>query len=138
MDQEEITLARHDLDIRADINRLMIRYPPLSHDRDQIEIDVQDGVVTLRGYVRSRPTYEYLLNHIPAIRGVKTVDHDEFFCDEVLRLQLGRLVPYGVIVNLDYGTAILTGKRPEDISIEKLVKQIAQIRGVHRVITSLK
>jgi osmotically-inducible protein OsmY len=138
MDQEEISVVRHDLDIREDIYRLMSHYPPLNHDRHQIEVEVEDGVVKLRGYARSRPTYRYLLDHIPSIRGVRAVDADELFCDEILRLDLGRLVPYGVIVNLEYGTAILTGRLPEDYSIEKLVKQIAQVRGVHRVVTSLK
>jgi osmotically-inducible protein OsmY len=138
MGETRTTAVRPDPDIEADIHRLMITYPPLAHDRHRVDIAVQDGAVTVSGHVKALPTYHYLLNNLSTVPGVKLVNADGFYNDEALRREVGRIVPYGIVVVMEYGAVILAGKLPEEFSIEDLVKEVALIPGVHRVITSLR
>jgi osmotically-inducible protein OsmY len=38
----------------------------------------------------------------------------------------------------EYGAVILTGYLPEDASVAELVEKIAQVPGVHRVVTAFR
>lgn len=126
---------RPAVDIQENIYDLIAHYPPLQADRHHLRIDVQDGVVTLSGHVRTPNTYRYLLDHAAQVRGVSSVNHDGLFVEEVIRLEAGRRIPLGVIANVTYGTVILTGKLPSDTTAESIVEAVAQIPGVERVVT---
>lgn len=127
--------TRPDIDIEKDAQNLMRHYPPLTNDRRRVSVTSQDGVVTVSGHVKSTPTYLYLLDHVAAIHGVKEVVNGGFYIDEEIRLNLGSVVPPGVNVNVEYGAVILAGRLPEDVNIEDLVREVALIPGVNRVLT---
>mgnify|MGYP001426977479 CR=1 FL=1 len=132
----EATHQRADLDIQHDIDRLERHYPPLVNDRHQVKIEVKDGAVTASGYTKSVPTYNYLLNSIEQLDGVKSVTADDLYIDEDLRRHVGHVVPPGISVNVEYGSAILAGRLPEDVVIEDLVKQVGMVEGIHRIVTA--
>jgi osmotically-inducible protein OsmY len=127
---------RADSAIAEDIRRIIQDYPPAVNDRHRIHYSVQDGVITLSGYVRSYPTFIYLLNRIEAIRGIQGIVADEFYNDEYLRREVGQVVPSGVQVRVEYGTVALTGTLPEDADVESVVRQVGLVDGVHRVLTT--
>lgn len=137
-DSQIVPITRSDLDIRADILSLMRGYPPLAHDRHQVKVMVENGDVTLTGYVKSLPTYRYLLDNVVRVAGVQSVNNDEFYNDETIRLQITRNIPCCVQVHSEYGVCVLTGELPEGITVEELVERAADTRGVQRVVTSFK
>lgn len=132
----EAKSIRPDIDIEEEIHDLMMTYPPLAHDRHRLHIDVQNGGVIVKGYLKALPTLEYLLNRIEQVEGVKSIESSQLYNDETIRLQVGRVIPPGVFANLEYGAVILSGKLPEGITTEALVRNVGHVAGVHRVITS--
>lgn len=129
---------RPDLDIEGDIHDLIATYPPLTHDRHQFHVTVTDGNVTVAGAIKSRVTYSYLLERLPQIAGVRSVNHSMLFYDDDIRLNLGRLIPLGVFVNMEYGVVKLSGTLPAGMNLEALVQEISHIGGVQRVVAALK
>jgi osmotically-inducible protein OsmY len=124
-------------DIYAEIHHLMNLYPPLVNDRHRVTVDVtDDGEVTVKGYVKAAPTADYLLNGITTVESVTAINADELYVDEIIRRDVGKVVPTGVQVRVEYGAAILTGDAPTTVSAEALVKTVALVPGVHRVVTS--
>lgn len=131
-----VKIERTDAELESDLHRLLHRYPPLAHDRHRVSVAVHDGVVTLKGFVKSIPTYAYVKEHVEAIPGIREIDATEFYNDEDIRLHAGHVIPYGVMVAVEYGAVILSGRMPESMTAEDLVKKVALVPGVHRVITS--
>lgn len=136
-DTAPIHLNRSDIDIEADIHARMTDYPPLSHDRHRVHISVEDGVVTVRGYVKTPPTARFLLAAIGRVDGVKAIISSDFHDDETIRLEVGRMIPMGIFVNVEYGALILAGQLPKAMTIETLVERVGRVPGVHRVVTTL-
>ncbi len=136
MSDVSVTKQRPDADIRADIHHMEISYPPLVNDRHQVNFEVEKGAVTVTGYVKGPPTYAYVIKQLNAIPGIKSLDHAQFYCDSDLRLDVGKAVPAGVIVMLEYGTVVLSGHAPTETSVESIVRQVGLIDGVRRVITN--
>lgn len=132
----QTTITRPDEDILADIHTLFSTYPPLQHDRHAVHIEVSRGVVTLKGYIKASPTYRYLQAHLPNVAGVRYIDADRLYDDEAIRRQVGKVLPLGVQVRMEYGTAILTGRLSEGVTAEEVVQRVASIEGVARVITA--
>lgn len=128
--------TRPDEDILDDIRRLFSQYPPLQHDRHAVHVHVERGVVTLEGYIKAMPTYRYLQDKLPQIRGVRFINADRLYNDEIVRLAVAKVLPLGVQVRVEYGTAILTGKLPDGVTVEELVKRVAAVDGVSRVLTT--
>lgn len=126
---------RPNMDIEEDIRDLIAHYPPLQADRHQLHIDVREGVVNVRGHVRSLISRRYLAERVAEIRGVYAVNVDRLYSEETIRLEAGQHIPTGVIANADYGTVILTGELPEGETSEAVASSVGQIRGVERVIT---
>ena len=135
MSDVSVTQKRPDADIRADIHHMEKSYPPLANDRHKVKFAVEDGVVTLSGYVKAPPTYNYVINSLKAITGIRSLDHSEFYCDEHLRLHVGAVLPSGVRVMVEYGAVVLTGTPPEGTKVEDIVREVGTVDGVHRVIT---
>lgn len=127
--------TRPDVDIEEDIHNLIAHYPPLQADRHQLHIEAHDGAVTLSGHVRSLINRRYLVDRVREIAGVSTVNADQLYCEETIRIESGRPIPNGVIANAVYGTVILTGTLPQGTSAEDVVKDVALIPGVVRVVT---
>jgi len=125
-----------DIDIEAAINHAMRAHAPFSHDRHRVNINVNDGVVHLSGYVKSAPTYRYALEHIDDVAGVREVIVEDFHNDEEIRLDVGKVVPTGVFVTLEYGAVILSGNLPDGEDVEALVRKVGLVPGVHRVWTN--
>lgn len=127
-----------DVDIVADINELITNYPPLVNDRHRLIAHVQNGAVTLTGHVKSPVNRRYLLNNLPAVAGVTTVNADALYDDESLRIQAGQAVPPGMFVAVEYGAVVVTGRVPDGTNIADVVKKIQQIPGVERVVIGTK
>ncbi|MBI5671007.1 MAG: BON domain-containing protein [Chloroflexi bacterium] len=134
-----VVTRRPDVDIQADIERLLLTYPPLTKDRHSIQVQVQDGAVTVTGHVQTPNTRRYFLNLIPTVEGVTSVDATRLFDDESIRLEVGRLLPTGVRVGrFQYGNVVLTGRLPDDVNADDLLEQVRQVPGVRRIITDFR
>lgn len=125
-----------DVMIEEDIHDLMLSYTPVKHDRHQLHVSVNDGNVSVKGYVKGRPAYTFLVEQLPKVKGVKTVDISELYYDENIRIQTGHVIPPGVLVAVEYGAVILSGKLAPGLTVEEVVKRVAQVPGVRRVLTS--
>lgn len=128
--------TRPDIDIEADIHHVLSDYPPVVNDRHYIQVTVEEGHAIISGYTKTAVTYGYVIDRIPEVNGVISVDASEFYSDENLRLTVARDLPYGVFARLEYGTVILYGTLPDDADLEQLVQHIGSVTGVRRIVTS--
>ena len=126
-----------DIQLDAAAHKILHSYPPLTHDRHRIKVSVENGELTVSGYVKSLPTYNYALNNFKSIPGLRGFNADDFHNDEIIRRDVGREVPVGVLVTVEYGAVILSGQLPEGMDVEALVRKVALVPGVHRVLTTL-
>ena len=130
------TISRPDEDILEDIHALLSTYPPLQHDRHAVSIHVERGVVTVAGYIKAAPTYQYLQAHLPQVKGIRYINADGLYEDEVIRRDAGKVIPTGMQVRVEYGAVVLTGKLPDGMTAEDVVKHVALVKGVQRVLTA--
>lgn len=137
MTAETRILTRDDLDIRDDVYTLIVKYPPTNADRNYIHIEVRQGVVRLSGYVKTPINRRYLEDRIELIPGVAGLNTDDLHDDETIRLDVGKVLPYGALINVHYGTVILTGQIAEGESVDALVNAIGAVPGVQRVAARL-
>jgi hypothetical protein len=129
--------TRPDLDIEMDIQDLIAHYPPLAHDQHHFRCEVNNGVVWVTGNLKSRVTQQYLLTQLPKIDGVREVQGQGLVNDDHVSRDVGKLVPTGVFVNVEYGIVKLTGRLEEGTSIDGLVDKISQqVTGIKRIYTS--
>ncbi|MEP7292803.1 MAG: BON domain-containing protein, partial [Chloroflexota bacterium] len=132
-------IERTDLDILSDIEHLLTQYPPLMKDRHAIKLQVKNGDVTVTGHVQTPNTRRYFLDMIPEVEGVRSVEAEGFYVDENIRLDIGRVLPAGVLVaKIQHGVVILAGSLPAGSSAESVVKSVGQIAGVVEVIPSFR
>ena len=129
-----VSISRPDIDIRQDVYNIIQHYPPLAADQHQIHVLVTDGVVTVTGHVKSLPSRRFLLDAIPKLAGVESVNGAALYEEDALRREIGKVTPAGVQVNVRYGTVILTGNLPPDMTVE-LFEQLTSIPGVEKVVT---
>jgi ribose 5-phosphate isomerase len=126
--------VRPAADIHEDIAGLIRSYPPLVQSRHQFMVEIADGVVTVRGYIKSIIAERVLQDNLPRIPGVVAVDLDALYNDESMRMALGKVVPAGALITVDYGVVIVSGHLPQGLTEEKLTAQIEQVPGVRRVV----
>lgn len=138
MAETQVKTQRPDVDIEAEIDHIMTRYPPMVNDRRHVTYSVKDGAVAVRGHIKTGITRHYLADMLPEIKGVKSVNLDLLYVDADMRRDVGALVPYGVFVNVEYGTVILTGRVPDDVDAKALIEQVEAVPGVRRVSAHLK
>jgi osmotically-inducible protein OsmY len=136
--ETKVVGARADVDIQADIERVVVRYPPLNNDRHHIHLAVEGGMVTLRGHVKTPISRRHLQHNMAQIRGNNGVDATAFIDDENLRIEVGRGLPPGVLANCEYGIVILSGTLPAGTTADDLVSQVAKMPGVRKVVTALR
>lgn len=129
-------ITRPDEDILDDIHSLFTTYPPLQHDRHAIFVQVERGVVTLAGHIKAMPTYRYLQANLPKVKGIRVINADNLFEDETIRREVGKVIPVGMQVRVEYGVVILTGKLPEGATVEDVVQQVASVKGIKRILTT--
>jgi hypothetical protein len=127
-----------DIDVHSAVNDLIVRYPPLAHDRAHIHYGVNNGHVVVSGNMKSHFVYDYFLNKLPSVRGVQSVDHSRLYDDDEIRKQVARLIPSGLFINVEYGVVKLTGALSGNITPEELVKRMAVIPGITRIVTAFK
>lgn len=125
---------RNDQFIHDDIRRAIINYPPTANDRLNFNYSVIDGIVYLSGYVRTEPTATYLINQIQMTDGVIGLETDGFYTDEGLRFEVGRVIPFGVQVRVEYGNVILAGRALDKVDMSAVLQAVSQVKGVQRVI----
>lgn len=138
MSETPVPASRADGDILNDVERLIYQYPPLNNDRHQFKATVKNGVVSVSGYVQTWNTRRYLELNLPKINGVTGIDLSRLFDDDSIRIELGQVVPVGVIANVNYGTVVLTGDVPEGMTAEQVAAQIGTIQGVRRAVTAFR
>jgi hypothetical protein len=138
MSETNLPSVRPDIDIKDDVNSLLFQYPPLANDRHHLHVDVSNGLVTVRGYVRTPITRRYLMDAIVKLPGVTGVNLRNLYDDESIRLDIAKLIPFGVLANVDYGNVVLTGKNTDEVSVDTLVTRIGNIPGVHRVVVAFR
>jgi osmotically-inducible protein OsmY len=136
MAQTDVTTQPSDTDIEARVHDVMHGYPPLTNDRHQVSVTVENATITVAGHVKTLVTFKYVRENLAAIPGVTGLDSEQFFNDESIRRGVGHVVPAGTQVNVEYGAVILTGPTPDDP--EALVKEVALVPGVRRVITAFR
>jgi|YNPBryBLVA2012_1023415.scaffolds.fasta_scaffold22049_2 osmotically-inducible protein OsmY len=134
-----VQVKRPDEDIADDIAALIRSYPPLKQARHWFIFEVRDGVVTLRGNLKSSIACRVLLDNVPDIPGVERVVADELYVDSDLSRRIAREadLPAGVLVSVDFGRVILSGALPARRKAEPLVKKVAKIKGVREVLNRL-
>lgn len=138
MTEAQPSTKRPDIDIERAIHNLYTRYPPMMHDRHRVKLQVEDGEVTVSGHIKSKITYQLLLQNLPTVAGISAIHADKLYNDETIRFQVGRSVPVGMLVTVEYGAVVLSGRLPDDTNIEALVAQIAKVPGVNRVLTTFQ
>jgi len=139
MAHSENTPVRPDIDIIQDIEDIFAHYPPAMRDRHHIQVASQAGNVSLRGHVTSPNTRAVLLEKIPQVAGIQSVNADELYDDESIRLDVGQVIEPGIMfARVEYGTVVLSGRVPEGLPVERLVNEVAQAPGVRRVVTAFK
>ncbi|MFP4323462.1 MAG: BON domain-containing protein [Anaerolineales bacterium] len=123
-------ITRPDVDIEEDIRHLIRSYDPLKQAQHHVHYTVSDGHVILQGHVRSVQAHRVLIDNVPDIEGVVRVNADGLFDDETVRLEIGQVVPAGVIVRVNYGHVVLTGPQSPDIDPGVLVPKVQAVPGV--------
>ncbi len=130
-----VASQREDSLIKADIDHLIATYPPLTKDRRAIRVTVRDGVVTVSGHVQTANTRRYFLDRLASIAGVTAVLHDDFYDDLAIRLEVSKVIPLGVQATVLYGSVILAGEPPQDLSAEVIAERVLAVRGVVKVVS---
>ncbi len=134
---DEVKIRRPDEDIAEDIAALIRRFPPLMQSRHWFAFSVKDGVVTVRGHIKSAVGMRVLLDNLPDIPGVESVDASELYNDDDLRRAVGRVIPPGVRATVDFGHVLLTGTLPPRHKVDALLRKVEKVPGVRRVSSNL-
>jgi osmotically-inducible protein OsmY len=131
-------MARPDVDIEQDVNRVFNKYPPLAHDRSRMTVTIEDGVVTASGHVKTAQARDVFVREVKKIEGVKAVHTDKLYNDDSLRIETGQVTPFGVYTSVSYGAVVLTGTVPEGKTADEIVAAVKKIDGVRKVITNFR
>jgi hypothetical protein len=124
---------RPDIDIEQEIGQIVNSYPPLKGSRGYFAYRANNGRVTLVGNVRTPQARRVLVDNVPRIAGVESVDSSQLYDDEMLRFAVGALLPPGVFASVHYGAVGLTGRVPDDASATTIIYEVGQVLGVRRV-----
>jgi len=117
-------------DIEEDFRELIRSYDPLKQARPFLDFEVKDGKVTLIGHVRSMQARRVFVDNVPDIPGVKKIDDKKLYDDETLRLDLGKVMPRGVRVRVNYGMVTISGDLPKGSSADDIVEAVKGVPGV--------
>lgn len=126
----QVEKIRPDEDILEDIREFVRGYDPLKRDREYFEYISENGYVTLIGHTRSTKARRVLVDNVPDIEGVLSVDASQLYDDETLRLDIGKVLPIGTFIRVNYGSVVITGSLPEDVDAGALVENVQAVPGV--------
>ena len=133
---EATAIKRPAADIEEDIREFIRSYDPLKQAKHHFSYMADDnGKVTLSGHVRSVQAHRVLVDNVPDIEGVTSVHASALFDDETLRLEVGKLLPRGVMAKVNYGHVTLYGMMPEDVSPDGVIRTVKAHPGVHGIDT---
>jgi osmotically-inducible protein OsmY len=124
------TQTRPASDIEEDIRELIRSYDPLKQARPFLEFHAKDGKVTLTGHVRSVQARRVFVDNVPDIPGVTKMDDKKLYDDETLRLELGKVMPRGVRVRVNFGAVAINGTLPSDTTAEQIINAVKGVPGV--------
>ncbi len=122
-----------DEDLASAIDEIIVHYPPLTNDRHFFMVEVQNGQVTVRGYARTAITRAYLVDRLRQMPGIMNLDVDQFYSDDLIRLAVGKVVPAGVLANVNHGAVILSGQLPAGVEPEMVIAAVHDVPGVRAV-----
>lgn len=125
--------SRPDIDIEEEIGQLIRSYAPLKSSRGYFHYQCLDGHVRLTGNVRSPQARRVLVDNVPRLRGVVSVDSSQLYDDEMIRFAVGQLIPPRVFASVQYGAVSLTGRPPEGASPDAITEAVGKVPGVRRV-----
>lgn len=129
--------APADADLLEALHTLIVKYPPTNADRRHIHLRVDAGHVYVEGYVLSPIHRRYLYDAMQFVPGVQSVSVDHLWDDETIRLEIGRVLPMGVMATVRYGAVVLSGTAPAGTDVDALATRVAGLPGVTRVVVSL-
>lgn len=126
--------TRPDMDIEDDINASLRDFSPLKAARFFFQVRSTNGNIKVRGNSGSPQAKRVLLEYIRKIRGVIEVDMSDLHDDESLRLNLGAILPEGILVNVQFGSVVLISKLPD--GNRELLHKVRSLAGIRRVVMS--
>lgn len=124
---------RPAVDIEEDLRHLFRSFDPIKQATHHLSYHVEDGKVTISGHVRPTLAKRVLIDNIPDIEGVVDMDASNLYDDETLRLELGRVIPNGIIAKVNFGHVLLYGATPDNA--DDLVANVQKVAGVKKVQT---
>lgn len=132
-----------DLDILDAVTAVLERDNVVRETDVPVTISVVDGVVTLRGLMRSRMMHERVLYLAARVPGVKKVV-DEMVSDPEIETLIARLVaadpelrPRQLSIASYMGQVTLYGELESEAQREKALAIAASVQGVQKVIDHL-
>lgn len=124
-------VQRPDSDIEEDIRIFARSYDPLKQARGHFDFSSKNGHVTLRGNVRTMQARRVLVDNVPDIPGVVSMDARGLYDDETLRIELGKVLPPGVLVRINYGSVVISvTPDQEKKQAAALLKKAQKVGGV--------
>ena len=128
-----------DWDIKQAFTEQLMSDPALRALQRSVTIEVQDQVVTLRGYVADQSEAEQVARVIRSVPGVMQVDRKLITDDDMARAVTGaiRSDPASraaeVQVSAHHGTVDITGVAPDRAAVRRIESVASQVPGVQVV-----
>jgi hypothetical protein len=126
--------TRPDMDIEDDISASLRDFSPLKAARFFFQIRSTKGNIKVRGNTGSPQAKQVLLEYIRKTRGVLNVDMSDLHDDESIQLNLGSMLPEGILVKVQFGSVVLISKLPE--GNQEILQRVRTFAGVRRVVMS--
>jgi osmotically-inducible protein OsmY len=132
-----------DWDIKQAFTEQLMADPTLRDVQRSVAIDVQDQVVTLRGYVADQTQAERVAQIIRSVPGVMQVDRKIITDDEMARAVNDALQSDAVTrsanvqVSAHHGTVDITGIAPDPTAarrIESVASRVPGVQVVHNMV----
>ena len=134
--------------IRATILDALRRYTPLRRTYAQVDVSVQDGIVTLTGTVGSIVMKRVIVGEVSRLPGVRAVQADELYDDTSLQLAVAQTlgsnpsmciaVNEQVYIHIHHGRVVLTGRVFSSAKREAIEETAVAVPGVRSVVNRLE
>jgi hypothetical protein len=128
--QSEVQM-RPDMDIEEDINGSLRDFAPLKAARGFFKIQSTSGNVKLSGNVGSPQAKLMLLHYVLKTAGVTNVDMSDLYDDEDIRLNVGGIIPEGILVNVQFGRVVLSSTLPD--GHQETLRRVQSAAGIRKV-----
>lgn len=125
-----VAKIRPDEDILEDIREFVRGYDPLKRDREHFECTSVNGHVSLKGHTRSAKSRRVLVDNVPDVPGVVSMDASQLYDDETLRFDVGKVLPHGTFVRVNYGSVVITGTLPAGTDAHAVIEAVKSVEGV--------